>query len=54
MNNGLVSMVDKCRQAYDLFERDNEIDRLERQAFISAITTAPELTNFERNLIHKR
>jgi len=49
--SGLSGIVDGVRQAYRYFERDEEIDMLERADFIAKIEWTPSRTNDERRLL---
>ncbi|GMI60560.1 hypothetical protein ScalyP_jg2635 [Parmales sp. scaly parma] len=50
---GMSSFLDTVRRAYMYFERDKEIDELERSSFIDSIPSTPASSTEEKSLINR-
>ena len=50
---GISGALDTVRNAYEYFQRDEEVDKLERDHFIANMDTAPDLSRDERLLMMK-
>ena len=51
--SGLAGLVNTVKVAYECFERDDEVDKLQRDDFIDSVENAQLLTSDEQSLLHR-